>query len=217
MTYSRSHHTAITPAFDPIRFAILAGLGVVAALLATPAHADLRDEIASCAELSDDTTRLSCFDTAATEMQLKRNAAAVNATAALSREFRFDRNVLNGPLSMRIEASGNSRVSRGTAVAREVEEVVRRTSKALGEIDGWSLSLIVHGGKIAQSRGTPYSGGELLAQTSRGLELSGLQENRYTVELGKDAEPDLWDDGRIRSINEHIDIQIIGLGGVPSR
>lgn len=150
-------------------------------------------------------------------MQLKRDAAAVDAADALQDEFRFDRNLMTGPLSMRIEASGNLRVSRDTAVAREVEEVVRRTTKALGEIDGWSLSLVVHGGQVALSRGTPYSGGELLAQTRRGLKLSGLQESRYTVALGEDAEPELWDDGRIRSANEHIDVQIVGLGNAASR
>jgi len=200
-----------------LRVGILASIGAMAAVLATPVHADLRDEIAACAEIGDEAARLACFDTAAAEMQLKRDAAAVDASDALREEFRFDRNLLTGPLSMRIEASGNLRVSRDTAVAREVEEIVRRTTKALGEIDGWSLSLIVHGGKVALSRGTPYSGADLLSQTRRGLRLSGLPENRYTVALGEDAEPDLWDDGRIRSANEHIDVRIVGLGNTASR
>lgn len=213
----RTNSPAARSIRQPLRVTILAGIGSLAAVLAAPAYADLRDEIAACAEIGDETDRLACFDTAAAEMQLKRDAAAVDAADALRKEFRFDRNLLTGPLSMRIEASGNLRVSRDTAVAREVEEVVRRATKALGEIDGWSLSLVVHGGKVALSRGTPYSGAELLAQARRGLRLSGLPENRYTVALGEDAEPDLWDDGRIRSANEHINVRIVGLGNTASR
>ncbi len=217
MTFTRSMTQQIPPSRRTCAFMIFAGLGVLANVLAPPAHADLRDDLARCATLTDDTARLSCFDTTAMDMQKARNAAGENAAAALSKEFRFDLNVLNGPLSLKVSASGNSRTSRDTVVAREVENIVRRTTKALADIDGWSLSLVVHGGKVTLSRGSPYTGDELLAQARTGLSRSGLTDSRYTVARGADAEPELWDDGRIRSANEHIDIQIVGLGKAASR
>jgi hypothetical protein len=44
-----------------------------------------------------------------------------------------------------------------------------------------------------------------------------LPEARYTITQGADAEPSLWDDGRVRSANEHIDIVITDLGGTAAR
>jgi len=217
MTFDPSNLSHCFPSRQPFTTTIFAGLALLAAVLTGPAHADLRDDIARCAGLADDTARLACFDAAATDMQNARNAAGENAAAALSKEFRFDVDALTGPLSLRVNARGNLRTSRDTVVAREVETIVRRINMALTGIDGWSLSLVVHGGKVTLSRGSPYSGGELLAQARTGLARSGLPKNRYTTALGEDAEPEFWDDGRIRSANEHIDIQIVGLGATASR
>ena len=195
----------------------LAGFGLLALLAAQPAHADIRADVTRCATIADDAERMACFDTAAVEMQIERAAAAVAATDAMAREFRFDRNIFSGPLSLKVEVSGNLQLSRDTFAARKIEEAVRRTTKALGDIEGWSLSITVHGGKVALSRGSPYSGEELLLQAKSGLERSGLPEDRYTITRGPDAEPLLWDDGRVRSANEHIDIVVTGLGNAVSR
>ncbi|MBO6781777.1 MAG: hypothetical protein JJ899_00615 [Alphaproteobacteria bacterium] len=199
------------------RSTVLLALFAAAPVLVATAHADIRNDIARCAGISDDGARLQCFDNAAAAMQAERNAAASRAAEALKREFRFDRGALTGPLSLRVNVSGNLVLSRDTAAGREVEETARRIGKALGDIDGWSLSIVVHGGKVALSRGNPYSGGELLAQSRAGMARSGLPEDRYTVALGPDAEPELWDDGRVRNANEHIDIEIVGLGETPTR
>ena len=196
---------------------IFAGLAFLVVVLASPAHADLQNDISRCTSLANDTARLACFDATATDLQNARNAAGKSAAAALSKEFRFDVGALTGPLSLRVNAIGNFRTSRDTVVARDVETIVRRIHKALDSIDSWSLSLVVHGGKVTLSRGSPYSGNELLLQARTGLSRSGLSDSRYMTTLGSDAEPELWDDGRIRSANEHIDIKIIGLGAAASR
>ena len=143
--------------------------------------------------------------------------AASNAVAALAQEFRFDRHTLTGPLALTLEVSGNLQLSRETFAAREVEEAMRRTTKALGEIQDWSLAITVHGGKVSLSRGSPYSGQELLIQAQSGAERSGLPIDRYTITRGADAEPLLWDDGRVRSANEHISIVVTGLGAAATR
>ncbi len=184
---------------------------------AVGAHADIRADVARCAAIAEDAARLQCYDTAAADMQAARDADANRASEALKREFRFDRGILTGPLSLRLKVSGNLVLSRDTAAGREVEETARRITKALGDIEGWSLSVIVHGGRVSLSRGNPYSGAELLAQSRNGMARSGLPEDRYTVALGPDAEPELWDDGRVRNANEHIDIEIIGLSDTPTR
>jgi len=41
---------------------------------------------------------------------------------------------------------------------------------------------------------------------------TGLAKERYTVSQGADAAPLLWDDGRLRSENEHIIIEVVDLG-----
>ena len=62
-------------------------------------------------------------------------------------------------------------------------------------------------------RAEPLTGAELLDQATRALGRSGLPEARYDVILGADAEPSLWDDGRVRGSNEHIIVDIVGLSG----
>lgn len=193
---------------------LLALLGVA---MSPSAHADIRADVTRCAAIADETARLACFDTAATDMQSERNAAASTATAALAQEFRFDPNKISGPLNLKIEVSGNLQLSRETFASREVEDAVRRITKALGNIEDWSLAITVHGGKVSLSRGSPYSGQELLVQAQTGAERSGLPEDRYTITRGADAEPELWDDGRVRSANEHIDIVVTGLGTTATR
>ena len=196
--------------------ALTAGLIALGTLAASPALGDLRDDISRCAALADEMERLACFDTVAAEMANARNAAAAAAVTALQREFRFDPGLMTGPLAFRINVSGNQVVSRPTAAAREVENIVRRMHKVIGGTDDWSALVVVHGGKFTLSRGRPYSGEELLAQANTGMVRSGLPAERYSVMLGPDAEPILWDDGRVRSANENIDITI-SFGDTPSR
>jgi len=209
-TNSRSKGAARLTLLAPL----LALLGVA---VSPSAHADIRSDVAQCAAISDDAARLACFDKAATDMQSERSVAASNAVAALAQEFRFDRHTLTGPLALTLEVSGNLQLSRETFAAREVEKAMRRTTKALGEIQDWSLAITVHGGKVSLSRGSPYSGQELLIQAQSGAERSGLPIDRYTITRGADAEPLLWDDGRVRSANEHISIVVTGLGAAATR
>lgn len=188
------------------------------ALFGSPAaHADLRDDIARCAGMADDTERLACFDTVATDTQSTRNAAAAEAEAALKREFRFDPGLMTGPLSFRIAANGGLIISRDTAVARDVEKVVSRVAKALGDSDDWNVSISVHGGRVTLSRGSPYTGDELVSQVQVGMTRTGLPQERYTIIRGTDAEPILWDDGRVRHANEHVNIEIVGFGAALTR
>ncbi|MEK9901800.1 MAG: hypothetical protein VW516_13740, partial [Rhodospirillaceae bacterium] len=100
---------------------LAAGLLALAAFAGTPAHGDLRDDLTRCAALTDSAERLACFDTVAADMANARNAAEAAAVTALQREFRFDPGLMTGPLSFRINVSGNQVVSRPTAAAREVE------------------------------------------------------------------------------------------------
>lgn len=198
------------------------GITLAAALAAsmlfggTHARADLRADIGRCADLDDRTERLACFDTIAAELANARNAAAAAAVTALQREFRFDPGLMTGPLSFRIKLDGNQVVSRDTAAAREVENVLRRVQKVIGGTDDWDATITVHGGAVRLSRGQPYSGAELLEQARAGAARSGLPEGRYSVTLGPDAQPVLWDDGRVRSANENIEITI-GFGDAKTR
>ncbi|MDE0780955.1 MAG: hypothetical protein OSB67_09430 [Alphaproteobacteria bacterium] len=186
-------------------------------LISPPAHAGIGSNLNRCAAISGDTARLICFDAVAANMNAEHSLAAKKATAALAQEFRFDSNVIQSPHFLRTEVSGNLRLSRETAAARKVEGLVRRITKAIGNIDGWSLAITVHGGKVTLSRGSPYTGTELLAQAKDGMTNSGLPKDRYSVMLGPDANPTLWDDGRVRSANEHIDIVVLDLGGDTTR
>ena len=192
------------------------GLLAVAVFAGTPAHGDLRDDVARCAALTDSTERLACFDTVAADMANARNATEAAAITALQREFRFDPGLMTGPLSFRINVSGNQVVSRPTAAAREVENVIRRVQKVIGGSDDWRANIVVHGGKVTLSRGRPYSGDELLAQAGSGMARSGLPAERYSLTRGPDADPVLWDDGRVRSANENIEITI-NFGDTPAR
>ena len=72
----------------------------------------------------------------------------------------------------------------------------------------WKLKITVHGAKTSLSRGNPYTGKELFVQAKSGLMLTKLSPERYSLEQGPEALPILWDDGRIRSINEHIIVKI---------
>lgn len=188
--------------------ALAASLAALFAFAGSPAHGDLRDDVARCAALSDNTERLACFDTVAAEMANARNAAAAAAITALQREFRFDPGLMTGPLAFRIKVSGNQVVSRETAAAREVENVLRRVQRVIGGTDDWRANIIVHGAKVTLSRGRPYSAEELLSQANAGMARTGLDAGRYSVTRGPDAEPVLWDDGRVRSANENIEIAI---------
>lgn len=207
-TYTKTNTTSIV--------ALTAGLFALGILAASPAHGNLRDDISRCAALAGETERLACFDTVAAEMANARNAAEAAAVTALQREFRFDPGLMTGPLTFRINVSGNQVVSRPTAAAREVENIVRRVQKVIGGTDDWNAVIVVHGGKVTLSRGRPYSGEELLAQAYTGMARSGLPAEGYSVTRGPDAEPILWDDGRVRSANENIDITI-RFGDTPSR
>jgi hypothetical protein len=198
--------------------AVLAGFVATAAILtSTGLQADLRDDMARCSALADDAERLACFDTITANARDERDAAAEAAAVALAREFRFDRGLQTGPMSFRIETSGNLIRSRATAAAREVEAVVRRIDRALGGSDDWRIAVTVHGAKVTLSRGNPYTGAELLTQALAGMARTGLGEDRYTVEVGREAEPVLWDDGRVRSANENIEIDVVGFGNAPDR
>jgi hypothetical protein len=191
----------------------MASIGLIAlAFGATNAHADLRSDVARCAAIVDGAARLACFDTLAGGVEAPQSAARDAAIAALSREFRFDRGLMTGPLSFRVAVSGNLVLSRETAAAREVEDVVRRIARTIDGSNDWRVAVTVHGGKAKLSRGHPYTGEELLAQARAGMASTGLAETRYTVTRGADAEPVLWDDGRVRSANEHIEIEIEGFG-----
>ena len=198
-------------------FALAAGLVAITVFGGTPSHADLGADVQRCAALTDQNERLTCFDTLAADVANARNAAADAAITALQREFRFDPGLMTGPLTFLIKVSGNQVVSRETAASREVENVLRRVEKVVGDTDNWNASVIVHGGGVTLSRGQPYTAEELFTQSQIGLTRTGLAENRYTVTIGEAADPVLWDDGRVRSANENIEITIGGFGGPETR
>ncbi|HCP01478.1 MAG: hypothetical protein CL573_07995 [Alphaproteobacteria bacterium] len=174
----------------------------------TPARGDLSESFASCSILTDDTKRLACFDMLTAEIPEARSALEARAMTALQREFRFDPGLMTGPLAFRINVSGNEVVSRDTAAAREVESILRRVKRVIGSIDKWRVNIVVHGARVTLSRGRPYSAAELMAQVNVGIARAGLEAARYVAEQGSDAEPVLWDDGRVRSANENIEITI---------
>jgi hypothetical protein len=184
--------------------------------LAGGAHAGLRDDVARCARITDDGARLACFD-AIVPTEGSDTSAALDESqrreleAALQREFRFDPGLRTDRFAFRIAVSGDLQISRDTAAAREVERLVRRIGKAFGDFDGWSVVVTVHGAQVAFSRGKPYTGEELAKQAETGLKRTDLGADRYTVEVGPPAQPLLWDDGRVRSANEYIDVVIAGL------
>ena len=190
-------------------FTAVTGAILAVSLFATPGRAGLHDDIAACRAIADDGARLACFDGLA---QTASDTAALTtaAAAALKKEFRFEPRLMTGPFTFRLAVSGDLKISRSTMAAREVENVVRRIGAALADSDSWGIAVTVHGAEIALSRGNPYTGAELLKQAQTGMALTGLAADRYTVTQGADATPVLWDDGRVRSINEHIIVEVIG-------
>lgn len=215
MHYDNDRHPGLCAAKYGLAAAV--GLLAITALGAAPAHANLGEDIQRCAALADDDVRLACFDEVAADLANAHNSQADAAIAALQKEFRFDPGLMTGPLTFVIKVSGNQVVSRDTAASSEVENVLRRVQKAIDANGNWNAAVIVHGGKVTLSRGQPYSGDELLAQARAGLARTGLAAERYSVEIGPDAEPVLWDDGRVRSANENIEIRIGGFGEARTR
>lgn len=198
-------------------FAAVTGAILALAFTAAPGHAGLRDDIARCAAIDNDGERLACFDGLAEQAKTQASALTPAMAAALNREFRFDSRLMTGPFSFRLAVSGDLTISRPTAAAREVENLVRRIGKALADSDDWGVVVTVHGAQITFSRGNPYIGDELLAQAQTGLARSGLAEDRYKLTKGVDAVPVLWDDGRVRSVNEHIIVEVTELGAPLTR
>ncbi len=197
--------------------AAVTGAFMALAFTAAPGHAGLRDDIARCAAIDSDGERLACFDGLAEQAKSEPSALTPAMAEALKREFRFDYRLMTGPFSFRLAVSGDLTISRPTAAAREVENLVRRIGKALADSEDWGVIITVHGAQITFSRGNPYTGDELLAQAQFGMARTGLAEGRYKVTKGTDAVPVLWDDGRVRSVNEHIIIEVTELGAPLTR
>jgi len=198
-------------------FIALTSAILVFTLIGTPSHAGLRDDIAACSAIADDGARLACFDALDTSPAASGTALTPAMADALKHEFRFDSGIMTGDFSFRLAVSGDLKISRSTMAARDVENLTRRVAKALSDSNDWGIAVTVHGAKIALSRGNPYTGQELLAQAQSGIARSGLAEDRYTVTLGDDATPVLWDDGRVRSVNEHIIVEVTQRGAPLTR
>jgi hypothetical protein len=190
-------------------FTALTGAFLVLFFAGTPGHADLRDDIAACRAIAEDGARLACFDALDVNGSVDGAPLSDAAAAALQKEFRFDSGLMTGDFTFRLAVSGDLKISRATMAAREVENIVRRISKALSANSDWAVVVTVHGAEITFSRGNPYTGAELLAQAKTGMAGSGLPEDRYTITQGEDATPILWDDGRVRSVNEHIIVEVV--------
>ena len=188
-------------------------LPLAAVFLPAAAAADVAADLTRCAALTEDGARLACYDGVAAGIG-QDNAPAGSLEAALTgldREFRFDRSTRVEPLLFRLEVSKYLSVSRETGPGRDVARLARRIDQAIGDIQGWVLEITVHGAQVKISRAQPLSGDELLNQVTRAMARSGLAEARFNVMLGPDAEPSLWDDGRVRGSNEHIVIEVTGL------
>ena len=175
--------------------------------------ADVAQDLARCAAVADDGARLACYDNVAagTNQEAVSSGNAEVALAALDRKFRFDRSTRVEPLLFRLEVSQYLSVSRETGPGRDVERLARRINEAIGAIPGWLLEITVHGARVKIPRARPYSGEELLNQAAQAMAQSGLPEARFNLVLGTDAEPSLWDDGRVRDSNEHIVVEVTGL------
>lgn len=197
--------------------AAITGAILAFSFIGTPSHAGLHGDIAKCAAIADDNARLACFDALAASGKADVSALTSATATALKKEFRFDPGLMTGPFSFRLAVSGDLKISRPTAAAREVENVVLRVGKALADSDDWGITVTVHGAQIALSRGNPYTGAELLAQAQTGMSRTSLAEDRYSVTQGADAAPVLWDDGRVRSVNEHIIVEVTELGAPLTR
>ena len=191
--------------------AIIAAFAILA-LAGSPGHAGLRDDIAACRAIADDGARLACFDGLDASAMAGGSALTPAAAEALKNEFRFDSRLMTGPFTFRVAVSGDLKISRSTAAGREVEHVVRKVGTALAGSVDWGIVITVHGAQIALSRGNPYTGAELLTQAQAGMARTGLAQKRYKIVEGDAATPVLWDDGRVRSVNEHIIFEVVGLG-----
>jgi hypothetical protein len=156
--------------------AAVTGAILVLAFTGTPGHAGLPDDVARCAAIADGGERLACFDGLAATAKTDVSALTPAAADALKREFRFDSRLMTGPFSFRLAVSGDLKISRPTAAAREVENLVRRVGKALADSEDWGVVVTVHGAQITFSRGNPYTGAELLAQAQAGM--VSLQTNK---------------------------------------
>lgn len=198
-------------------FTAVTGVFLVIAFTGSTGHADLRDDITTCRAIAEDGTRLACFDTLDVNGSVDGNALNDAAAAALKKEFRFDSGLMTGDFSFRLAVSGDLKISRATMAAREVENIVRRIGKALSRNSDWAVAVTVHGAEITFSRGNPYTGAELLAQAKTGMAGSDLSEDRYAITQGDDATPILWDDGRVRSVNEHIIVEVVARGSTLTR
>jgi hypothetical protein len=198
-------------------FTAVTGALLVIAFTGSPGHADLRDDITACRVIAEDGARLACFDALDVNGSVDGTALNDAAATALKKEFRFDSGLMTGDFSFRIAVSGDLSISRATMAAREVENIVRRIRKALSGNSDWAVAVTVHGAEISLSRGHPYTGAELLAQAKTGMARTGLAEDRYTITQGDDAAPILWDDGRVRSVNEHIIVEVVARGSTLTR
>ncbi len=198
-------------------FAAVTGAVLAITFIETPGHAGLRDDIAACAAFADDGARLACFDALDASADGDTITLTTAAATALKQEFRFDPGLMTGPFTFRLAVSGDLKISRSTMAAREVEGVARRIGKALADNNDWAIAVTVHGAQVTLSRGNPYSGAELLAQARTGMAGTGLAEDRYTVTQGAVATPVLWDDGRVRSVNEHITVDVTKRGAPLTR
>ena len=192
-------------------FALLLPLGAV--FVPAVSVAGLAEDVTRCAALADDGARLACYDDVAVEIGQNgvSSGDAEVVLAALDREFRFDRSTRVEPLLFRLEVSQYLSVSRETGPGRDVERLPRRINGAIGDVPGWVLEITVHGAQVKIPRARPYSGDELLNQATRAMVRSGLAEVRFNIVEGADAEPSLWDDGRVRGSNENIVVEVTGL------
>lgn len=191
--------------------AVLLPLGAV--LLPAAATADVAQDLTRCAAVADDGARLACYDDLAAGIGQDgvADGKAEIVLAALDREFRFDRSTRVEPLLFRLDVSKYLSVSREAGPGRDVERLARRINDAIDDIPGWSLEITIHGAQVKISRARPLTGAELMDQAVRAMAQSGLPETRFNIVQGADAEPLLWDDGRVRGSNEHIIVEITGL------
>lgn len=187
-------------------------LAIAVALAAPAARADERADLAHCVTIAAAAERLACYDAlAARTVELPKSAARDEATARLAEEFRFDgRRVMTGPLEFNIRVSGTLKTSRETRAEREVTLLVQRIARALDGVNGWRLTVTVHGTAVPLPREQPFTTDELYAQARAGMDAAGLPAERWSVVRGRPADPALWDDGRLRDANEHIVIAVVG-------
>jgi len=190
-------------------YIVIASVAVVFSFTSIPCFANISQKIILCKLVNNKIERLACYDKLAKSESRKLQNISLKQQNAIKREFRFDSDLIINPLTFRLNVSGDLKISRSTMASREVEKLILRISRALNGSSNWKLKITVHGAKTALSRGNPYTGKELYDQTKTGLKLSKFSPERYSLKQGPEAMPILWDDGRIRSINEHIIFEIL--------